>query len=186
MTKPIDLGDGLAEQLVEQLPIGVRVNDYSRIRNYLRDEGVNDPDSLDRFLEERPDDWIEIALRARVVYLNREARRIYKVDSIKDYNAYNSQAENWENRDWKSMWARRVRQLLAGIHLSTWELSDVDFESEEVIFIRDTFTLPPEYADTWSRAVSVVEDIKDYRERRNQSARKMAAQELPKLKALLR
>ena len=180
-----ELTDQLAEVLVEELPVGIRVSDWSEVRTYLQARKVDSPADWSRLMKTEPDTWLQLAVRVHAVALNREARRIYDVDSVEEYNAYNQEPEAWIDPKWPLRWDQRMRNMLGDTPGGVWDIFDNDFREDCGIYIRDKFIVPEQHWDSWKQVISIVEDIKDYHERLRRQVYSQAMEEIPNLGKLL-
>ena len=181
----IELTDQIARELVEELPVGIRVSDWSAVRLYLREQNIETPAQWSRLIERDPDTWLELAVRVKAVVLNREARRIYDVDSVEEYNTYNQEHQTWIDPKWPARWDQRIRNMLGDSPGGVWDIYDNDFREDRGIYVRDKFIVPRQFRNSWEQVISIVEDIKDYHERLRRQALSRAIEEIPNLEKLL-
>ena len=175
------ISDELANLLVEELPIGVCVLDLSLVKTFLEERELTDTKALARYLDEKQGRWLEIDDRCEPVYMNREALRIFGVDSFERFKALRTEA--WRTCEYSELYAARMTSLLAGLKGEMFEYITYRHDQSPV-YIREMLTLAE--SDTeWNEVISVIEDISEYQRRRRENSRQHALDVIPKIERVL-
>ena len=146
--------------LLSQLPIGVQEVDYSSIKKVvdrLRYEGV---ENLREYLESHPKILREMISGASTSSVNETLVKMYLAESEQHFLEIDEDIDEWWSDEWVAYYAAEI-DALAGPD-KYYEAECVGTRVDGSLFdTRSTSTLVRGCEDSWSRVITIHEDITD-------------------------
>jgi EAL domain-containing protein (putative c-di-GMP-specific phosphodiesterase class I)/signal transduction histidine kinase/DNA-binding NarL/FixJ family response regulator len=146
--------------LVSQLPIGIQEEDYSSIKKVvdkLRYKGV---ENLREYLESHPKVLREMVSGTRITSVNETLLKIHEAASEQEYLEVETDIDRWWDAEWVEFYAAEINELAGPDKF--YEAERVDTRVDGSYFeTRSVTTIVRGFEDTWSRVITMYEDITD-------------------------
>ena len=156
----LKLSEKRYSSLISQLPIGIQEEDYSSIKKVvdkLRYKGV---ENLKEYLESHPEVLHKMVSGTRITGVNETLLKIHQVQSEQEFLEGEADIESWWDAGWVKFYAAEIDGL-AGPD-KYYEAERVDTRVDGSNFeTRSVSTLVRGCEDTWSRVITMHEDISE-------------------------
>jgi len=156
----LTLSEQRYRSLISQLPIGVQEEDYSSIKKVvdkLRYKGVK---NLKEYLESHPKVLRKMVSSTRITSVNETLLKIHNAQSEQDFLEGEADIDAWWDAEWVEFYAAEIDGL-AGPD-KYYEAERVDTRVDGSYFeTRSVSTLVRGCEDSWSRVITMHEDITD-------------------------
>ena len=96
----MDQNEVLQKWFLDNLPVGVLLEDFSEVYQYLDDIGVTDKNSFMEYFQNNPDHIWEIPKRIAFKYANCQALSVLQSKSLDAFRRWYCDFNNWPNSDW--------------------------------------------------------------------------------------
>ena len=144
--------------LVSQLPIGVQEEDYSSIKKVVDKLHYKGIKNLHEYLESHPKILREMVSGTRITSVNETLLKTYQAQSEQAFLDVENDIDEWWDAEWVQFYAAEIAGL-AGPD-KCYEAERVDTRVDGSYFeTRSITTLVRGYEDSWSRVVTMLEDI---------------------------
>ncbi len=154
--------DKQLREFFEQLPLGVVIEDYSRVKlevDRLLHDGVVD---IEKYLKENPDVLFELVLKIRAMDANDSLLRLFKCKSLQEYFDMNDNPDGWQGADWTSYYIQEIVSFTKGrVHFGDFADRALD---ETPLEYRCVSWIPTKHLDDWSIVITTHEDVSERRE----------------------
>ncbi len=153
--------DKQLREFYEQLPLGVLIEDYSRVKQevgrLLNDGVVN----LEKHFKEHPEVLFELVLKIRAIDANDSFLRLFKCKSLQEYFDMNDDPDSWQGADWANYYIQEIVNFTKGrVHFGDFLDRALD---ETPLEYRCVSWIPTKHMDDWSIVITTHEDVSERR-----------------------
>ena len=154
----LKLGEERYRTLISQMPIGLQEEDYSAIKKVVDKLLFKGVENLQEYLESHPKVLREMVSSTHITNVNENLLKIHRAESKEKFLETEADIDDWWDAEWVEFYAAEINGL-AGPD-KYYEAERVDTRPDGSYFeTRSVSTLVRGYEDSWSRVITMHEDI---------------------------
>ena len=146
--------------LFQTLPIGILEEDFSYAKSVLDRKGFDNKQALRTFLQDNPDELIDLVKNVHVIDFNTAGLKIYHADKLEEYWEFYQDTERWWDAGWTNYYIRCFEALYANeLPLNCEHVGTTTAIDGGIIYVRYILQFAPGHEKDWSRVITFVIDI---------------------------
>lgn len=146
--------------LFENLPLGAQEEDYSSVKKEIDKLKISGISNLREYLVGHPDLLLGLVKGITMTSANRAMVKMYHAESEEQYINFDNDTEGWWSDTWVGYYATEFSFLASSEANFETERVDVRFDGSPFL-TRSISFLVAGFEDSWSRVITIHEDITD-------------------------
>ena len=162
------------QELFEQVPVGIMEEDYSPVKRFIDSMNFKDSAELWEYCTHHPDEFLNAILECQTLDVNPAAINAYGANSKDEFMNDHKDYENWMSYDWVAFYLHEIEALFDNNLPFHREFQDTAVDGQEITIRNITF-FAKGHEKSWSRVMSIIENITD---RKNMEAQLHQSQKM--------